>query len=218
MAMPTSAVRQRRRVVHAVADHRDRAAAFLEARDGRGLVGRQDLGGDLVDPEPARDRVGHRLAVAGDHRDPDAEARAAPSTASCRLGADLVLDARATPATVPSTTTWRTVRPSRSQSCRDQRCGARPSSASRRGPPTAPIVPVDDGTGAATGQRLEVGGWSESSRPRSPAPSTIARASGCSESASTAAASRRTSSASAEPRDVDERRLARGQRARSCRR
>ena len=82
--------RQRRCVVHAVTDHGHLAATFLEALDRSGLVGWQDLCGDLVDAEPASDRVGHGLAVAGDHRHPDAQGVQGVDRL-LRLGSNLVL-------------------------------------------------------------------------------------------------------------------------------
>ena len=51
MAMPTSAARQRRRVVDAVAGHRDLAAFGLQPVDELGLVLRPDLAVHLVDAE-----------------------------------------------------------------------------------------------------------------------------------------------------------------------
>ena len=68
------------------------------------------------------------------------------------------------------------------------------------------VVAVDRGPRAATGQRLEAGGGRLDAGCL--APSTIARASGCSESASTAAASPRPVRLHRARRDVDEDRLA----------
>ena len=62
-----------RRVVDAVADHRDSSAALLEAADGVGLLGWQDLRRDLVDAEAPRNGVGNGLGIAGDHGHPEAE-------------------------------------------------------------------------------------------------------------------------------------------------
>jgi len=64
---------QGRRIVHAIADHRDGPATSLEALDRIGLVGRQDLGGHLVDADAPGHRIGDRLGVAGDHGDPNSE-------------------------------------------------------------------------------------------------------------------------------------------------
>ena len=83
---PDVGLRQGRRVVDSVSDHRHADTAGLEALDGVGLVGRQHLGGDLVDPDAPRHRVGDRLRVAGDHRHPQAHVRAAGCTASADSG------------------------------------------------------------------------------------------------------------------------------------
>ena len=68
-------LRQRRRVVDAVADHRDDRARGLEPRDLGGLVGGQDLGQHPIGSMPtcARDRVARsRRLIAGEHPDLDA--------------------------------------------------------------------------------------------------------------------------------------------------
>ena len=53
-------LRERRRVVDAVAGHRDDAALALQALDGRGLLVGQHVGDDLVDAELARDGARRR--------------------------------------------------------------------------------------------------------------------------------------------------------------
>ena len=62
------------------------------------------------------------------------------------------------PATAPSTTTWRTVRPSPIPVRRLRDAAPGPAPASRRGPPTSDVVTVRPGARTATGQRLEAGG------------------------------------------------------------
>ena len=107
--------------------------------------------------------------------------------------------------------TWRTVRPSRSQSRGDRRRRSSARLGEQARSADGHCRALDLRPGAAAGQRLEAGRGRDA-RAREPArPSTIARASGCSESASTAAASRQSASALAA--DVDEDRLALGQRA-----
>ena len=91
IAMPDVGRGEGRRVVDAVADEGDLAAALLEPLDGGRLVGRQDLGRDLVDAEPAGDGVGDGLAVAGDHRHANAEL-VERRDGFRRLRSDLVLD------------------------------------------------------------------------------------------------------------------------------
>ena len=54
-------LRERGRVVDAVADHRDDAALGLQAADDVGLVGGQHLGDDLVDADLGGDGAGGRL-------------------------------------------------------------------------------------------------------------------------------------------------------------
>ena len=75
IAMPTCGLGQRRRVVDAVAGHGDDAALGLEPLDLLGLLVGEDLGADLVEPEPARDGLGRRAIVAGEHDEPEALAR-----------------------------------------------------------------------------------------------------------------------------------------------
>ena len=66
-------------------------AADLEPAHGVGLVGRQHLRRDLVDPEPTRDGVRNRLRIPGDHRDPHAHGVEALDRL-VGLGSDLVLE------------------------------------------------------------------------------------------------------------------------------
>ena len=119
--------------------------------------------------------------------------------------------------TRPSTTTWRTVRPSAAQRrpLRPARRRLEPELASSRGPTDVDGAAVDRRAGAAPGERLETRRPPAARTPRSRAPATIARASGCSESASTPAARRRTLVfvVAGRCRDVGEHRLALGQRA-----
>ena len=63
-------LRQRRRVVDAVAGHRDACALRLQALDDRRLLLGQHLGLDLVDADGARDGLGGGAVVAGQHHDP----------------------------------------------------------------------------------------------------------------------------------------------------
>ena len=106
-----------------------------------------------------------------------------------RLGPDLVLDAPRRRRRAPSTTTWRTVRPCCSQvaaACglrREAEFGEEPRSADERRHGRRPGARTRDRAGPRSPMPAV------SSTPRCLAPSTIARASGCSESASTAAAS-----------------------------
>ncbi len=68
---PDLGLGERRRVVDAVAGHRDDAPLRLELLDLGGLLIRQDLRHDIVDAELLRDRLRGRLAVAGHHDDAD---------------------------------------------------------------------------------------------------------------------------------------------------
>ena len=76
IAMPTSAVTQRRRVVHAVADHRHALARALQLLDLRRLLLGQHLREHRVDAELAARPHRRRLRVAGHHDDLDAARRA----------------------------------------------------------------------------------------------------------------------------------------------
>ena len=66
-------LRERGRVVDAVADHRDDAALGLQAADDVGLVGGHHLGDDLVDADLGGDGAGGRLVVAGQQHGPQPE-------------------------------------------------------------------------------------------------------------------------------------------------
>ena len=72
IAIPTSACRERRRVVDTVAGHRNHAPGLLEFAHDLGLALRQNPGVHLVDPQAARDRLGGDAAIAGQHHDPHA--------------------------------------------------------------------------------------------------------------------------------------------------
>ena len=61
--------RERRGVVHPVADHRDPEPAALELDDGVLLVLGEDLGEHLVDAELGRNWSATCSGVAGDHDD-----------------------------------------------------------------------------------------------------------------------------------------------------
>ncbi len=102
-----------------------------------------------------------------------------------------------TPPTCPSTTTWRTVRPTRSHSVANA-CGLTPNSSSTRGPPTYTSWPWTFARAPRPGNASNADAGLVST-PRRRAPSTMARASGCSESASTEAANPRTRSTSNDP-------------------
>ena len=91
MAMPTSAVASAGASFTPSPTMATLRPPCLEALDGGGLVRRQDLRGDLVDAKAPRDGVGDSLAVAGDHRDPNAE-RVQGIDGFRRLGPDFVLD------------------------------------------------------------------------------------------------------------------------------
>ncbi|HET9756478.1 MAG TPA: hypothetical protein VFP66_08260 [Candidatus Limnocylindrales bacterium] len=65
--------RQSGRVVHPITHHGDLLAALLEALDRRSLIGREDLGRDLIDAQAPSHRVGHCLAIASDHGHPHAQ-------------------------------------------------------------------------------------------------------------------------------------------------
>ena len=67
-------LRQRRRVVEAVADHRDAAALALQPLDRVDLAVGQHLGDHLVDAGLPRDRLGGRAPIAGEHHDAKAAA------------------------------------------------------------------------------------------------------------------------------------------------
>ena len=73
IARPRSACASAGRVVDAVADHRDDAALVLQTADDLGLVGGQDVGDHLVDPDLGRDGAGRRGVVAGQQHRPQPE-------------------------------------------------------------------------------------------------------------------------------------------------
>ena len=75
-------LRERRRIVDAVAGHRDKAALVLKRLHRRHFLIRHHLGDHVVDPELARDRKGRRAAVAGQHH------RLDPLAAECLEGGD----------------------------------------------------------------------------------------------------------------------------------
>jgi len=65
-------------------------SACLEAPNRGGLVGRPNLGRDLVDADPSSDGVGDRLRVAGEHRHAQPHPMQARNRVD-RLGTHLVL-------------------------------------------------------------------------------------------------------------------------------
>ena len=71
MAMPDVRLGQRRSVVDAVADHRHPLSLLLQRRDVPGLLLREDLGEDAVDPQLARHRLARAAVVARHHDDLD---------------------------------------------------------------------------------------------------------------------------------------------------
>jgi len=64
-------LRERRRIVDAVAGHRDKPALVLKPLDRRRFLIRQHFGNHVIDAELAPDREGRRAAVSGQHRHPD---------------------------------------------------------------------------------------------------------------------------------------------------
>ena len=115
-------LRQRRRVVDAVAGHGDHAALGLQALDDRRLLLGQHLGLDLVDAHGARDGLGGRAAVAGQHHDAQPlVVQRRDRLRRRRLDADR--PRRPSPRSRPSTATNITVSPSRRSSS-----AARPAS------------------------------------------------------------------------------------------
>ena len=191
MAMPDLRLRQRRRVVDAVARHRDEPALGLEALDRVRFLIRQHLRHDVVDAETARHRLRGRAVVAGQHDDLQALG------VQCRIASGVVaLIGSATPSSpagCPSTATNITVCPSaRSSSARaasgpgsTRSCcsNARLPSATAW-PSTVPVTP------------LPLIAWKSAGFEQVHAsrrgPATIAPASGCSLPCSRLAASRST--------------------------
>src|SRR5829696_543612 len=184
-------------VVDAVADHGHPQAAALEAGHGRVLVLGQDLGEHLVDPRSAA------TASATWWASPVSMTTRLPSRCSCstawRDSGRTVSSSATAPSTLSSRTTYKTVAP---RCFHAPTCSASPSGSvssswrSRAGPPTASVAPstrawtprpVMERNSPAVGRSPPARSW---------AWATIARASGCSLSASTAAASRNSPSSS----------------------
>ena len=74
IAMPTSAGAERRRVVDAVADHRDAVPSAWSAVTAAALPSGRTSARTRSMPDRARDRLGGALVVAGEHHDLEAEA------------------------------------------------------------------------------------------------------------------------------------------------
>ena len=87
-------LRERRRVVDAVADHRDRVALRLQPLDLGHLPGRVDLGQHAVDPDLVRDLLGGLAGVAGQQHRCQAE-RLQLADRSGAGGLDRVADVQA---------------------------------------------------------------------------------------------------------------------------
>ena len=66
-------LRERRRIVDAVADEGDCCRRLPQPLHGVDLAVGQNLGDHLVDAEPRGDRLGGAAVVAGDHRDLEAQ-------------------------------------------------------------------------------------------------------------------------------------------------
>jgi hypothetical protein len=66
---------QGRRIVNAIANHCYPLAACLKFFHCRCLVSGKNLGCDLIDSDSPGDRIGNRLRISGDHRDPDTKLR-----------------------------------------------------------------------------------------------------------------------------------------------
>jgi hypothetical protein len=90
MATPTSAERQRGRVIDAVPDHDDRPAALLGPH-GVELVGGGSLGQHAVHADDRADRFGYLGAVSGDHDNPVDAACAQRTDGPGGIGADRVV-------------------------------------------------------------------------------------------------------------------------------
>ena len=218
IAMPTSARRQRGRVVDAVAGHGHHAALGLEAADDLGLLLGQDLGVHLVDAELARHRPRGGRAVAGEHDDAEAvRLELANRLARGRLDRDRPRRGgprprrprRRTPRSGPPRAAPRPARRARRAST--------PSSSSRRALPSADAAPVDLAGHPLPGERAKRVDARPAPRRARRAPATIAAASGCSLPRSSArgeAQERPPRSCSAAATHRDEARLALGERAR----
>ena len=168
--MPTCGLSERRRVVDAVARHRHDAALVLQALHRLGLLVRQHLGDDLVDPETAarRRRRSSRLSPVS-----MTIADALRVKLADRVGGrvlDRIGDAEQARRAAPSTATNMTVCPSaRSASARSReiarrRCRDRPCSVRF---PSATRLTVDVARHALAGDRLEVASASTSAMLRS---------------------------------------------------
>ena len=177
---------ERRRVVQAVTDEGDRPSRGPPGRDHRDLAVGEDLRGHVVDADLVGDRPRGARAVTGDDADRDAH-RAQPAQGSRRPPASRRPRRRAAHAP--------TVAPDLERGQAATRPLVDGLVRRRRSRPTRTSDPVDgrDRTRARLGRVLARG------RDRTPASqraSSTARAIGCSEPASTAAASASTASAS----------------------
>ena len=70
--MPTFGLRQCRRIVDAVAGHRDASTLALQALDNRGFLIRKNVRLDVLDSQRLGNGVGCDSVVAGQHDDVDA--------------------------------------------------------------------------------------------------------------------------------------------------
>ena len=162
--MPTSARRQRRRVVDAVADHRHRAVAAPQLLDRRDLVFGQQLGAELVDAElrarsPAPSpwlspvsmttRFDALLAAAGRRRRWPAS-RGRSATAMMPIGCAVARDEHRRPARRAELR--RAARGSPASRARAPRTAGDCRAATRR-PPTRPSAPRPGSAGHVCGRR-----------------------------------------------------------------
>ena len=76
---------KRRRVVDAVTGHGDDASLGLETLDFLGLLVGKHFGAYLIQPEPARDGLGRRAVVAGEHDDAKTLFPQVVDRAGCRI-------------------------------------------------------------------------------------------------------------------------------------
>ena len=135
IAMPTSALRQRRRVVDAVARHRDDAPCGLQPLHLAAFCVGQHLGDHLVDGRASRATAARGgPAVAGDHDDAHAVARAARAAPSRVVRLDRIGDAEQ-----PSERARRRRRTSPSDPRARSSLGARPPARRRRRRPSSVI-------------------------------------------------------------------------------
>ena len=225
MAMPTSAIGQRRGVVDAVADHHHRTVALAQLAHGGGLLLRQQLGQRRC----RRRRRGRSLRPTARVSPVSTATWAMPASRMRRTASAACGRRRSATAMTPS---GRNAPPLPSQ--RRRRAGSRPPSASRvisrasglgrssvpanpssrarRMLPTTISRPPIRADGALAGHRQEaLRHRDRRSRPRAPC-SAIARASGCSDSASTAAAAEQDRSSIHAARQRHDRRPPRGGR------